>query len=443
MTERQAYYVASEADMRCYPNYSLQVADVDGDGRMEIIVAGHNGNRLRVVDIHNRILFERKLHNNGNWGTLPVCCVDLNGDGRDEIVVPDTMKGSEPVILVLNAAGEQLGCCELGETHRDDFGLCVPLLSPFRHSAKAGLGIVAAVAGGTVVALDAELHEVWRVDTLRENFGHEFFASDIDGDGADELWFCTVDSIGSPYSPGGSKVGELVVLDHDGTLLLRRRVDSYYPDNHFDDIKIADFLGNGTNQLLLEKGILLDLEGRVLWDRSEHFGHGQWIAHVPAASGKGRTIMISELWGPDVRGALLSGSGELLRELRGLPPMLKLDSEHAGWRVLPTRCHAIEWKSGGGFEFFMAEQALSPTSHDCFRTVHFELRCYFYDTSGQLLGVMPFADAQVEGFWYNGEVRSWVGDVDGDGETEIVFPRQEGKVMILKKHASGSMDSSL
>lgn len=61
------------------------------------------------------------------------------------------------------------------------------------------------------------------------------------------------------------------------------------------------------------------------------------------------------------------------------------------------------------------------------------LQASFFDLRGNLLAAMPFEDAQIEGFWYNGEVRSRVADVDGDGRPEIVFPRQDGYVMIVKK----------
>ena len=50
----------------------------------------------------------------------------------------------------------------------------------------------------------------------------------------------------------------------------------------------------------------------------------------------------------------------------------------------------------------------------------------------RLLATLPFRDAQVEGYWYNGEVHSRVADVDGDGRVDVVFPRQDGRVMILR-----------
>jgi hypothetical protein len=55
------------------------------------------------------------------------------------------------------------------------------------------------------------------------------------------------------------------------------------------------------------------------------------------------------------------------------------------------------------------------------------------DLQGNLAGEMPFNDAQIENYYYNGEVHSRVADVDGDGQQEIIFPKQDGHIMIIKK----------
>jgi hypothetical protein len=236
----------------------------------------------------------------------------------------------------------------------------------------------------------------------------------------------------------------LVLADHDGTTLLRRRVDAYCPDTHFDDVAMADFRGVGRTELLVEKGILLgwsrvgadsdgDPPGDVIWTVADQFGHGQWIAHTPDPAGAGRLVFISELWGSEGGSALLNGHGDKLWDLEEVP-RTRLDPERfPGWTVLPTRCHIVRWTPDAAPEIFVGEQACSPTSHDCFETRRFGLRASFFDLQGNLLAAMPFQDAQIEGYWYNGEVRSRVADVDGDGMQEIVFPRQDGRVMIVKK----------
>ena len=433
------YAIAHEADLRCYPNYSFEIGDVDGDGCSELVCLNQNGNRLRVVDLDGQVLFERKIRNNGNWGTILPCVADLDGDGCAEIVVPSSIGSAlEAGIVAFDGQGEQIGERRFGVSGRDDYGISVPLLAPMRFRPDGPSGVIAALAGGYLVALDSNLDEVWRVSGFRNDFGHEFHVGDVDGDGLDEVAFCTCDHINAGLAGDGSNVGELVLVDHDGTVLMRRRVDDYCPDTHFDDVAMADFRGVGSAEILVEKGFLIDWSsdppGKVIWNVSALLGHGQWIAHTPDLAGSGRLSFISELWGAAGKSALFAGQGERRWDMHDMP-RTRLDPERfPGWRVLPTRCHVVQWTPGSEPEIFVGEQARNPTSHDCFKTRRFALQAFFFDLRGHLLGTLPFGDAQVEGYWYNGEVRSRVADVDGDGQQEIVFPRQDGHAMVIKKY---------
>lgn len=430
-SELAEYFIAYEADLRSYPNYSLEIGDVDGDGQMEFVCLNQSGNRLRVLKLDGRVLLEKRLYNFGNWGTIVLSLADLDGDGREEIVTPCLDRSRTARIVALNAAGEELRAHCFETREKDAYGIGVPLLARMRLRPSEPPGVFAGVAGGTVVALDSEFNELWRFDDLRRDFGHEPHVADVDGDGLDEIAFCTVDDINR--GTGDDNVGELILLDHDGTLLLRRRVGDYAQDTHFDDVAMADFQGLGRSQVLLEKGLMVDLAGEVVWNVSDQLNHGQWIAHTPAPGGKGRLIFISELWGGDVGGsALISPEGRVRWTIRDLP-RTQLGTDFPGWRVLPTRPHFVRWAPDSEPELFVAEQTTSPTSHDCFQTREFGLKAFFLDLQGDLVGTLPFSDAQVEGYWYNGEVHSRVADVDGDGQEEIIFPRQNGRVMVIKK----------
>ncbi|MBN1640842.1 MAG: VCBS repeat-containing protein [Anaerolineae bacterium] len=412
---------------------------MDGDGRAEMVALNQNGNRLRVVKLDGQVLFERKVKNNGNWGTPLPCVVDLDGDGCAEVVVPDLAPGPfEAGISVFDACGERIAAHRFGAHERDDYGIAVPLLAPMRCRRQDAAGVFAALAGGQVVALDADMREIWRRGGFRHDYGHECHIGDVDGDGLDEVAFCTCDHINGGLRTGWN-AGELVLLDHDGTTLMRRRVDDYCPDTHFDDIAIADFGGTGGTQILVEKGFLIDWQsdppGEVVWDVSGQFGHGQWIAHLPNPAGRGRLAFVAELWGAAGGSALLDGEGKVVWDLSDLPRTRLDPGRFPGWHVLPTRCHVVQWTPDAAPEIFVGEQAQSPTSHDCFETRRFALSARTFDLQGNLLGTLPFPDAQVEGYWYNGEVRSRVADVDGDGRQEIVFPRQDGCVMVIAKHA--------
>jgi hypothetical protein len=427
------YYIAYEVDLRCYPNYSFEIGDVDGDGKLEFVSLNQNGNRLRVVNLRGQTLFERKLANHGNWGTPLICMADINGDGCDEIIVPTLGDRFEAKILAFNSKGEGVKEFAFGTRCKDDYGIGVPLLAPFRYQKNGPPGVIAAVAGGDVVALDSSLKPRWKKSGFRNDFGHEFYFGDVDHDGFAEAAFCTLDHINGWPAGKDWNNGEFAVLDHDGSTLFRQRVDKYFSDTHFDDIAIADFRGTGQVEILLEKGLLINLEGEVVWDVSKQLDHGQWIAHTPNLQGKDRLIFISELWGAERKSAFFGSDGTRRMSIQNLPPS-KLDKKKfPGWRILPTRCHFVRWAGEVEPELFLGEQAWNPTSHDCFTTTSFELKAFFLDLQGNLLGTLPFQDAQIEGYWYNGEVHSKVADVDGDGGEEIVFPRQNGQVMVIKR----------
>ncbi len=430
----RTYETADAPDLRCYPNYSFEIGDLDGDGQMEMVALNQNGNRLRAVKLNGEVVLEQRIINFGNWGTPLIVLADLDGDGREEIVVPDLSRKNrrkEARIVVIDAEGNEVTQHYFGTFERDDYGIAVPLLARFRFQRDDRPGIVAALAGGHVVALDGSLSEVWRVTGFRRDFGHEFYVSDVDGDGLDEVAFCTLDHI-----DGGGREwnqGELVILDHDGGTILRRSTRDFFNDSHFDDVALADFRGAGRIEMLLEKGVLAGLDGRIIWNVSDQFDHGQWIAHAPEPDGPGRRVFISELWGRRGRSAIFTSDGEKVGDTARLPWTRLDEGKFPGWAILPTRAHAIQWTPESEPEFFIAEQTCAPTSHDAFVTREFDLRAFFLDLDGNLIEAIPFRDAQIEGYWYNGEVRSRVADVDGDGRQEIVFPKQDGHVMMIRR----------
>jgi len=423
------YYSAYEnIDLRCYPNYSFDIGDINGDGKKEFISLNQNGNRLRIMDLSGRLLLEEKLGNNGNWGTPLLCAMDIDSDGREEAIVPNGKS-----IAAFDVKGKKVREIFFESVKKDDFGIAVPLLGKARILSPDEPSLIAAVSGGTISAYDKNFKQIWKTDGFRNDFGHEIHFADIDGDGLDEIAFCTADHIGGRHDE--NNFGELVLLDHDGSVLLKKRVDAIYPDTHFDDIAMADFLGTGTCQILLEKGILLDLDGSIIWDISKQFDHGQWIAHTPNPAGKGELCFISEEWNTEHKSMLFTGGGKKIKDIKDFP-WVKIDAKKykgSGIRLLPTRCHAIKWSPESEAEFFLSQQVCINTSHECFSTINFRLNSIFIDLRGNFLGELPFDDSQIEGYYYNGEVHSKVADVDGDGMQEIVYPKQNGRVMVIKK----------
>ena len=426
------YCAAYEPDLRCNPNYSFAVGDVDGDGRMEFVALNQSGSRLRCVNLDGDVLFENQLRNHGNWGTPLIAAADWNGDGKAEVLVPNSRRGAEAAVELYDRAGRLLHRQSLGTCECDDFGIAVPLLTPFRHESDAPQGMLIALAGGVLICLDHEFREVWRRDGLEHDFGHEFHPADIDADGRDEVAFCTL-----PHINGGKAAnqgrGKLVLLDHEGTTLLERKVTDYCDDTHFDDVAMADFLGDGRTQICLEKGLLIDLEGNVIWDVSGEMNHGQWIAHVPNPDGHGRVIFISELWNAKAKACLISPDGRKLADMRDAPWTQLDKSRHPGCQILPTRAHVVQWSPDEEPELFVGEQVAGPRTPDCFADIEFDLKGFFLDLRGELIGAIPVRDTQKENYWYNGEVHSCVCDADGDGAPEIVWPQMDGRVLVIKR----------
>jgi len=417
------YYIANEkADFNFYPNYSFETGDIDGDGKKEFIALDQTGNTLKAIDLDGNLVFEQKLDNNGNWGTVLIGAADINGDGRDEVIVPCGER-----VVAFDGKKNIVKEHKLDTNQKDDYGICVPLLGVAKILSPDAPSVIAAAAGGIVTALDNDFNEIWRTGGFRGQYGHEIHFADIDGDGLDEIAFCTVDHINLGFDKNAN-TGELVLLDHDGTVLFRRRVDDYIDDTHFDDIAMADFLGDGTSQILLEKGVLIDLSGNIIWDVSKQMDHGQWIAYAPSSDGKGKIIFISELWGYVKKSMLLTGQGKKIADIGKFPwPQYTEKAVFA-----PTRAHAVQWDAQSEQEIFLAQQAIMG-GHGSTETYKFGLKGLFMDLRGNLVGELPFDDAQIAGYYYNGEVHSKTADVDGDGLQEIIYPKQDGKIMVIKR----------
>ena len=414
-------------DLGFYPNYSFEVGDINGDGRKEIAALSTDGNILRVFSIDGKILFERKLQNNGCWGTSLPAFADLDYDGKEELLVPDGPPGKARVIA-LDADNNIIRECRILGEMADDYGIAIPLLGAFRRDDDR-IGVVAAVAGGSLIAFNEDFEEIWRIDGLRKDFGHEFNFERVKGEKGEVIAFTTVDHI--RYARPETE-GDLTIVNSSGKIIFKKRVKDLLNDTHFDMVAIADFTGSGRSEILTEKGFLLDFDGRVIWDASGYFDHGQWIAHVPNPNGPGRWAFISELWGYDGKSRMLDSNGNSVWKLGKHRHSLIDERIFPDYKVAPTRVHAIDWDGSGTYNIVFGEQVIFD-GHLCKKTTSHRLKIFVFSVEGELLAEIQYTDTRREGFFYNGEVRSRVLDIDGDGKTELIFPRQDGNVMIIGK----------
>ncbi len=99
---------------------------------MEMISLDQSGNRLRAVGIDGRVILDQRVTNHGNWGTPQLCTIDVDDDGRQEIVVPSLAPRSkfEAWIVAINAEGKGITSCSFGVSGHDDYGIAVPLVQP-------------------------------------------------------------------------------------------------------------------------------------------------------------------------------------------------------------------------------------------------------------------------------------------------------------------------
>ena len=96
---------AVDCPLRLPTHYAMQVelADLDGDGAREVIFAG--GDQVQIYwNRGGRISADDRtiLPVEGNWtlftqGAVRVACADVDGDGRDELLVVTSARGADPV----------------------------------------------------------------------------------------------------------------------------------------------------------------------------------------------------------------------------------------------------------------------------------------------------------------------------------------------------------
>ena len=144
------YYIANDKiNLKCYPNYSFEIADVNSDGKMEFISMNQNGNLLSVFNLDGEVLFEKVLENNGNWGTAIFCAADINGDSRDEIIVQNGAN-----VIALDENGNKIRERAFGGCQKDAYNISIPILGSARTKSPDEKSIIVCAAGGEIYAID-------------------------------------------------------------------------------------------------------------------------------------------------------------------------------------------------------------------------------------------------------------------------------------------------
>jgi hypothetical protein len=99
----------------------------------------------------------------------------------------------------------------------------------------------------------------------------------------------------------------------------------------------------------------------------------------------------------------------------------------------------IDWDGDGRLEIVFGEQsapwdpAVEWSGHEPLSTVTQTVNLYVVSLEGKLIERVSYEDQTLGGWWYNGENRPLVLDVDGDGGEEWVWQSRLGAALVIKK----------
>ena len=249
---------------------SLQAADLDGDGRDEVVAGG----RTRSVHAYKD---GSPLWRYSTGGAVrSVCVADLENDGRPEIVA-----GSEDTrVYVLDATGTLRWSYEIPFYFQDPI---VRSVFTGDINGDGNLEVIAAVESWRYHAISNEGEELWRQMTVRPS--STGCAADLDGDGRDEVVDGNGDIRWSYHPATGPRANSAAAGDVDG-----------------DGLKEVAFAGADTHvHLLKADGTLIsqfntgDEVTRVLMVDMDGDGIDEIVAssmsfNVYVVKGDGRTL---------------------------------------------------------------------------------------------------------------------------------------------------------
>jgi len=406
-------YRLREIEVGMSPHYAIQVGDLLGDGKRQIVWAHSSGKRLVALQSDGEKLWEASVSNEDKHGVTALLVADVDGDGESEVAVGEHPNG-ENNVLILNRKGEfkrrinlSIGKRDYANCAIDSFGLADINGDGFKE-------LVVAVNGGHIYVLDKRGTVTLEISGLPDYFEHFVHNGDLDGDGKDEILVSAANVVGAE-SPSNHNL--FFVLDHDGKVMLVRSLREIGPDCHVDYAVVDVFDEGGEPRLVTSTGgCMFDKEGRLLWHLRAVISHGQWVDTgkvSPEMSGK--QILFSELWHYNHGMVLVNHDGEIL---------WTYDDVTKG--AYPTHAHLIDWDGSGELYAIFGEQPGREQKK-------WPLKIVAVNPEGEEVLRIPFQDWRVPEWQYNYENSATVDDVDGDGLEELVFPTCKGTLMIIGK----------
>ena len=404
----------------CVPGYSVAYGrlrpDLEG---LQMAALGPKGLSVNVWRCDTgELLFSHPLVNRDRWSLLPVLMDDVDGDGENEVVVPER-----------SDVGNRLAWFDgTGKLKRH---VWVPHGTPEPGShVEIDSMVMADTAGDGVRTLHVWIngYGIVQIDhdgrIIKDYVGyqsfcdHFLFAGDIDNDGRDELLFSASPKLSN--STSGDTFYAIGVSDP----VFARNVREIGEDQHVDDLIVDDFDGRGRNTIFSATGgAMLDGAGTILWDSHECVQHGQWCsAKAVRPDLGGKQILLGELWGRRHDATLLHHDGTVLWHYDGFPKET-LVYRPCFWRAGSQDLIAVIQGPGSktGIPKIDAPETMAPAEYDI----------DLLSVSGERVAQIPYGDYRVGDWHYNCENTVFSADVDGDGQDELVVHTASTDFLII------------
>jgi len=433
------------------PSYAFTSADLDGDGLHEFLSCPIGVGLLRAFDITGRTLWEFRFPSPDRIGEMSIVAADVDGDGRAEVLLPEEEPTSGAIhIVALRGDGRVWWRCTLPQGTKWYLENQVPPLDDAPPDGYASLGaayaiqprpggravrnsilnlalawlagrghapsIVAFVRGGHLYALTATGQIRWHLAGLGDEPAHYACTGDLDGDGRDEI------VVSSSYRrPDGWSAGSLYVVDADGRVRWTACVatDITAHDVHVDDALIAPILTDepGAQLVTASGGCLFHATGRRIWRLEEQLQHGQWVAAGNLLPDHpGREIVLTQFHIVGAPVTLATSDGRIRWHYHRWHPNTML-----------SRACCVDWLGDGRVQIVVGEQA--PYFRDAISRRTYDLTVLA--GTGDEIVKLPFEDTKRADWYYNGENSAHVIDIDGDGRQEFLFPTMDGRLLIV------------
>lgn len=331
-------------------NCIMRLGDLNGDGRMEMLLAQSDGgidNRyvphqvqcLTAFDLDGNLLWQVGTPDvpepGGPGSDYPVQIADIDGDGQLEVLC---VMDKEFRILD-GKTGELKNSWALPDHEAHD---CI-VIANLRGKAYPQ-DILLKDRYHRMWALDAEGNLLWKHEG---NVGHFPWVYDLDGDGKDEVM--------AGYD----------LLDHDGTTLW----SCHDLDDHADCIWFGNVSGNNEESEIVVGGsvtVMYDVSGKELWRyndsiESQHVSLGKFRDDLPGLqiAGLDRIERGGKNGGKDGLFLLDANGREIWKEDRKSPGWLTIIETLRGWDDQPLD-YILAFRRGGGIPPTLYDGHLNP-----------------------------------------------------------------------------------